>query len=37
MSGYDRKIISTKDITKVPSTLIEGLIFLFLSVAIIFT
>lgn len=37
MSRLIGKTSSTKDITKVPNTLIEGIVFPFLSIAIIFT
>ena len=37
MNRLDGKTSSTKDITKVPSTLIKGLFFLFLSIIILLT
>lgn len=37
MNRLISKISSTKDITKVPNTLIEGLVFLFLSIMILLT
>ena len=36
MNRLYSKISSTKDITKVPSTLQKGLVFLFLSIIILF-
>jgi hypothetical protein len=36
MSRFNGKISSTKDITKVPGTLKKGLVFLFLSITILF-